>query len=228
MAKKVKAQSLPKSVPKVKAKLTKASKASKTKVPKMRKKQKLSSKSTKLPKNGVLEQLETTLRILLVSDEHEEWAMLEKLVERFKSSAFDIVLMSGDQANCNNVIDKKADPAANEVALESMKRYVKTLEQLAPKMYYIPGNHDAEILFDPKAPKLGNHAINLHLKTERIQEGLLISGMGGSKPTLLQPLGATDWQQIYNPYPWKSDKEYREALEKAWSGMDEFPADEAN
>ena len=56
------------------------------------------------------------LRILLVSDEHEEWAMLDRLVDKVRSVPYDIVLMSGDQANCNNRIGQKADAAENEVA----------------------------------------------------------------------------------------------------------------
>lgn len=93
--------------------------------------------------------------------------------------------MSGDQANCNNVISQPVDSVANEQAAKSMKRYVETLEKLAPSMYYLPGNHDAEVSFQPDAPKLGKHAVNLHLKTERIVPGLSICGMGGSKHTLL-------------------------------------------
>jgi len=127
--------------------------------------------------------------------------------------------MSGDQANCNNVIDQPADLKLNQIAVQSMENYVNTLEKLAPRMYYLPGNHDAEILFQPDAPKLGSHAINLHLKTAEIEPGLVICGMGGSKHTLLQEKGAKEWKEIYNPYPWKSDKEYKSALEKVWASI---------
>lgn len=81
--------------------------------------------------------------MLLVTDEHEEWSNLAKLVKAAKVAKHDVVLMSGDQANCNNVIGQKADEAFNKEAAESNERFVKTLEKLAPKMFWLPGNHDA-------------------------------------------------------------------------------------
>jgi Icc-related predicted phosphoesterase len=156
------------------------------------------------------------LKILLVTDEHEEWTMLDKLVKAAKSEKYDIVLMSGDQGNCNNVIGEKADEHFNKEAAKSYERYVTTLEKLAPKMFYIPGNHDAEVTFQ-EGYKAGKHAINLHLKSAELAPGLVILGMGGSKPTLLQPKGSTEWRMIYNPYPWKSEDHYKQALQKVWS-----------
>ena len=93
-----------------------------------------------------------------------------------------------------------------------MRRYVEALETIAPRLYYLPGNHDAEITFAPDAPKLGKTAINLHLKSAKIEPGLVIVGMGGSKPTLLRANGSTEWQEIYNPYPWGSEEQYKAAL----------------
>lgn len=89
------------------------------------------------------------LRMLLVSDEHEKWEMLDKLVQNVKKNnyKYDVVLMSGDQGNGNNVIVGTNCQQMNKVCEESNKRYVETLEKLAPLMFYIPGNHDAEELF---------------------------------------------------------------------------------
>ena len=71
------------------------------------------------------------IRILLVSDEHEKWEMLDKLVEKYKSGKkFDFVLMSGDQANGNNKIGDQNDVEMNRVCEESNKRYVDALEKL--------------------------------------------------------------------------------------------------
>jgi Icc-related predicted phosphoesterase len=123
--------------------------------------------------------------MLLVSDEHEKWEMLDKLVERVKGNKYDVVLMSGDQGNAKNVIVGTNCAEMNKVSEESNKRYVSTLEKLAPLMFYIPGNHDAEELFTSKPKKVGEHATNLHLKFKKILPDLIIAGMGGSMPTLL-------------------------------------------
>lgn len=45
------------------------------------------------------------LKILLVSDEHENWPNLDLLMSREQPGSFDFVFMSGDQANCNNTVD---------------------------------------------------------------------------------------------------------------------------
>ena len=101
---------------------------------------------------------------MIVSDEHEEWNMLDSLVKLVKRHKYDVVLMNGDQGNCNNVIGQPVDVEKNTQAAASTERYVNTLEKLAPKMFYLPGNHDAEISFSQDAPKLGKHAVNLHKK----------------------------------------------------------------
>ena len=73
----------------------------------------------------------------------------------------------------------------NKICEESNKRYVETLEKLAPLMFYIPGNHDAEELFASKPKQIGKHAANIHLKFKKIFPDLIIAGMGGSMPTLV-------------------------------------------
>ena len=65
----------------------------------------------------------------MVSDAHEKWDMLDKLVKVRKNTKYDIVLLSGDQANGNNVIGAKNDAEMNRIAEESNKRYVQTLEK---------------------------------------------------------------------------------------------------
>ena len=161
------------------------------------------------------------LSILLVSDEHEAWDQLDKLVAfaKARGSKYDVVLMSGDQANCNNRFDAIPDPAENKAAILSMERYVKTLEEPGHKMCYLPGNHDADVFFASSPPKLGKHAINLHLQNAQICPCLAIVGMGGSKYTLLQKTGETEWVSIYRPYPFSDDSNYSACLNKAWCGI---------
>ena len=54
---------------------------------------------------------------------------------------------------------------------------------------YIPGNHDAEILFRPDdAPKIGR-SVNVHNKAIEIAPGLMLGGLGGSLPTQFKAEG---------------------------------------
>ena len=124
------------------------------------------------------------MKILLVSDIHEGWEYLEKLEKIEKS--YDYVLVSGDQANCNNLIGETADPKHNQLAQESNERIIESLSKKlvdGGKVFYIPGNHDAEVLFRPDdQPKIGT-SMNIHTKVTEISSGLMLAGFGGSLPT---------------------------------------------
>ena len=48
---------------------------------------------------------------------HESWEYLDKLVKT--TTRYDLILISGDQANNNNVVGEPADPELNRVAEES-------------------------------------------------------------------------------------------------------------
>ena len=124
------------------------------------------------------------MHILLVSDIHESWEYVEKLEKINKS--YDFVLVSGDQANCNNLIGETTDPKLNQLAEESNKRIIESLSKRlvdGGKVFYIPGNHDAEILFRPDdEPKIGT-SMNIHTEVTEISPGLMLAGFGGSLPT---------------------------------------------
>ena len=99
----------------------------------------------------VEETSQETLKILLCSDTHEAWTDLDKLCAKEKSD-FDYVFLSGDQANGHNRINQVNDSEANKAMEVSNKRFVETLGTLVKqggKVIYIPGNHDAEILYKP-------------------------------------------------------------------------------
>ena len=56
------------------------------------------------------------IKILLVSDIHENWDNIAKLVAREQPGSYDLVFVSGDQANCNNKIEADDTHANNEQA----------------------------------------------------------------------------------------------------------------
>ena len=104
------------------------------------------------------------LKILLASDWHESVANMNKLLAK-EDTDYDFVFISGDQGNCNNQIGKPVDSEDNEKARKSNEQLVLGLQACAKKggkVIYIPGNHDAEVLFKPdEAPQIGDSE-NIH------------------------------------------------------------------
>ena len=162
------------------------------------------------------------LKILLVSDEHENWPNLDLLMSREQPGSFDFVFMSGDQANCNNTVDIE-DEGENEQAEASNRRFVETLTALHKpegKLYYIPGNHDAAVLLDPKcmAAPINETSVNLHNRVAELVPGLFIAGLGGSLPTKFKKDGETDWVDVFTPYPYQTEADYTAAIRSLWTG----------
>ncbi len=110
-------------------------------------------------------------------------------------------------------MNEPVDVEANKVMLESNKRFVETLSKLVKKdgkVIYIPGNHDAEILYKADAPKIGNSE-NIHNRVHELAPGLLIAGRGGSLPTLVRaggPYSTSEWKYIFSVYPFRSQALY--------------------
>ena len=81
---------------------------------------------------------------------------------------------------------------------------------------YIPGNHDAEILFSPDdAPKIGD-SVNVHNKAIEVRPGLMLGGLGGSQPTLFRAEGQNDFVNVFNPYPYTTEENFAKALNDLW------------
>ena len=163
----------------------------------------------------------TTLRILLVTDEHENWTNLDKLIAREEPASFDFVFLSGDQANCNNQVGQLNNVVENERAEASNRRFVESLAVMhksGGKLYYIPGNHDAEVLMDAETmTPISPDSVNLHNRVTEIVPGLLIAGLGGSLPTLFKQDGQNDWVNCFNPYPYLTEADYTAAITSLWT-----------
>jgi Icc-related predicted phosphoesterase len=86
-------------------------------------------------------------------------------------------------------------------------------------VYYIPGNHDAEILFRPddedKSGMSANH-FNLHNKSIELRPGLLLACMGGSTLTYFKANGAIEENAVWSPYPFDTEEKYKKAITSMW------------
>ena len=158
------------------------------------------------------------LKILLASDWHESVTNMEKLIAK-EDKDYDFVLISGDQANCNNQIGQPVNEEENLKASNSNELLVLDLQACAKQggqVIYIPGNHDAEVLFRPEeAPKIGDSE-NIHNLTFELADGLVIAGLGGSLPTLCREEGETEFRPVFNPYPYENEQAMAKALVDFW------------
>lgn len=156
------------------------------------------------------------LRILVVSDQHEEWSKLDYVKKWFaeenQGTKFDYVFMCGDQANCQNQCGEPADPLENEKASQSNQRYISELEHCAEPghLLYIPGNHDSEEMFSQNPPQWGT-SVNVHLKSYELASGLHLASMGGAGPihAISKTTGLKELIWPHAPYPFKTDVEYK-------------------
>lgn len=129
--------------------------------------------------------------------------------------------MSGDQANCNNKIGEEVDTDENSRGEASNRRFVKaltTLHKPTGKLFYIPGNHDAEALFDAESmAPINASSINLHNRVVELVPGLCIAGLGGSLPTKFKADSDNEWVDVFNPYPFLTEAAYTAAVNDLWS-----------
>jgi len=91
----------------------------------------------------------------------------------------DFILSSGDLTNM-----KPSDNENPDMVKENEAEVTKVLEALLkihPKVFFIPGNHDACSFFDGTAPKVAG-AVNLHNRHFRLAKDLVITSFGGSVP----------------------------------------------
>eukprot|EP01027_Heterolobosea_sp_BB2_P003314 GEZU01005039.1.p1 GENE.GEZU01005039.1~~GEZU01005039.1.p1 ORF type:complete len:335 (-),score=54.73 GEZU01005039.1:26-1030(-) len=148
----------------------------------------------------------TRLDVLLVSDIHvglsQVHSMMDWLIDN-KKNRLDCILVAGDIADLPS---KDIGKAEKEAASEGDASAVLTaLENIHPKVYYIPGNHDPHSLFDSDIggtpPQLTPLSKNIHGAVISLAPGLYIAGLGGSVDSFKEedPKGYPYWKGF--PYP---------------------------
>lgn len=152
------------------------------------------------------------LVILHVTDTHlcfDKIAQLKQwLMDR--NQRVDLVLLSGDIANLS-------DKTYGTAPLEEVEKHDKFLEQIVKQLstiatvYYIPGNHDSINTYSPESQP----ARNLHMRSARLADCLLVVGVGGSVPGYLE----ADGSQVWAGFPYSSDESYGEDLSKVLDPM---------
>ena len=169
------------------------------------------------------------LNFLVVSDVHEDYDILDKLVKKLSNKKFEYVLFLGD------FLDPLGTHKENKTDedLKKVEKIVKKLEEIAPVLY-IGGNHDPLRMFTDEKPIETDldKSKNLHKNFQKIKDDLYIVGIGGSTPILYnsqysileKPFESLDFNNNFsNGFPYddpnynKSDLQLNETLQEILS-----------
>ena len=127
----------------------------------------------------------TKIKILVVTDIHDDLEKIKKLVVKYKDTKFNYVFCCGDvidvpiNQNDNKEITDKYDKILKSIFLE--------LGKLAP-IFWVPGNHEPGHYFQNDQNSLDkevtDNSFNLHKKIKKLDEKLYILGIGGGLPIM--------------------------------------------
>ncbi|CAD8075659.1 unnamed protein product [Paramecium sonneborni] len=137
--------------------------------------------------------------ILCASDLHLNFETVQQLIEREKNQKFDAVFLLGDFLNLQHTQGEDSN-------LDNLRKLLNPFKSFGCQIYLIPGNHDSNELLEDNFMEEG--FTNVHKKSLQIGEDLWIVGLGGSIP------GFNKQGLIWQGYPYKSDEEYQQDLEK--------------
>ena len=104
------------------------------------------------------------MRILVLTDIHNKWSILRKLLRKVRTEEIDLIIVAGDLSFCGDL-----NEALNVLKVLSKEKHV----------LFVPGNCDSPSLLH--LDKYGN-AENIHGKVVNYGE-FIFAGIGGSNPT---------------------------------------------
>lgn len=160
------------------------------------------------------------INILVVSDVHGDSYQFDNIKQYSKAlnKKYDYMFYLGD---FDSLLEEEQNEEViiNE-SLEIINQMLKLMETICPNVYYIGGNHDPGVLFSDSSPKLGKTSINIHKKIARIENGILITGIGGSVPSI-ESKGEHDFHKykidnydniIWKGYPYMNYLHYKDEI----------------
>jgi len=106
----------------------------------------------------------TSMRILVLTDIHNKWSALKKLLRKIRNEEIDLVIVAGDLSFCGDL-----NEALNVLKVLSEEKHV----------LFVPGNCDSPSLL--RLDRYGN-AENIHGTVVNYGE-FIFAGIGGSNPT---------------------------------------------
>lgn len=178
------------------------------------------------------------ISLLLVSDLHNKLEVLQQLTSHCKKVGYkpDYIICTGDHVTLSQ--GGKGDQEVISSAEKEIASLLLELENICDKVIYIPGNHDTSTMFTETPVQLTPNSVNLHMKSYRLDDDLLLLGVGGSISNPLTPevnihkYKIDNWDNIAwkgyphindanNPLFKPCDELFGTALNKAWSSLDQ-------
>ena len=176
------------------------------------------------------------ISLLLVTDIHKKLEALQKLTQHCKTTGY-----KPDYNICNgDFVGISQGGQGNQEVIASAEKEITTLihelENICDKVIYVPGNHDTSTMYDEVPVQLTEKSINLHMKTFKLDDDLILLGVGGSisSPSTsevnIHSYHIDNWDNIeWKGYPYMNDinkplftpcdKLFGEALTKAWDTL---------
>lgn len=126
--------------------------------------------------------MKENLKILVVSDIHDDIDKVKKVIEQNKETKFDYVFCCGDVIDVP--IGKNDVKEVTDEYIIKLKNIYLELEKLAP-IIWVPGNHEPGLYFkDDFNEEVTPRSTNLHKKIKKLDEKLYIVGLGGCTPIM--------------------------------------------
>lgn len=164
-----------------------------------------------------------TLRIILISDIHNIGRRIDQvskwIVDCNEQTAvrsdfttptewIDAVFCMGD---IGNLAPGCQDPYLTSAEIGMCSSNFVLMSNIAPKIVFVPGNHDPVQLFSNRADDdplfLSPTSINAHRRWVRIVPGVVVCGIGGSGPAKIGP----DEDPFFS-FPHKSEQDFEEQV----------------
>eukprot|EP00742_Colponemidia_sp_Colp-10_P001882 GILJ01002013.1.p1 GENE.GILJ01002013.1~~GILJ01002013.1.p1 ORF type:complete len:301 (-),score=11.35 GILJ01002013.1:609-1511(-) len=154
----------------------------------------------------------SSLRILLTSDHHLDMVRLQHLSDWWvnNNQSADLIVAAGDLTNLQTSEQDLPQFVSN--CEGEMTSVLSALERMLCRIVYVPGNHDPKttLSFDNNhVPHLTPHSRNIHNSVYRLDDDLVICGLGGSVDACRQD-GSPAWEG----YPYEADSNYGRLLRK--------------
>lgn len=124
------------------------------------------------------------INILVASDVHGDSYQFDNIKKYYRAlnKNYDYIFYLGD---FDSLLEKEQnDEFIINESVEIIGQMLTLMETICPNVYYIGGNHDPGVLFSDSSPKLGKTSVNIHKRVVRIENDILITGIGGCVPSI--------------------------------------------
>lgn len=143
------------------------------------------------------------LTLLCVSDTHESYEGIARVMSIATDLNIDYIIHSGDWTNIS--LEEQHDALKLAEAEAKVASQLSQLEALVKPVLYIPGNHDPKSLFkhlNPETVSLSPYSKLLSEEELTLAPGLAIQGFGGAPP------GYCGTEKAFNGFPYEDEESY--------------------